>query len=83
MFLPSIQKFLNGTDEGIIANVMWSLSCIAMGDNDVIEEILDLECTDRIIACAGWENLSVKLRALSVIGLLLSGRDEQTMVTAC
>jgi len=67
-------------DVVVIKHTLWSIFYISDGDNLQIEEILAMNCTERIVELLSADDSDIKNTSLKIIGNLLSGLDHQTQV---
>lgn len=81
---PSLQvlkKLLHNTDEEVLKNACWTLSCLSDGPNKQIQAVID-ELNDtgvrRLVDLLNHPSTSVKLPALKVVGNIVTGNDSQT-----
>ena len=77
-----IQKLITVDDEEIVSDSLWALKSIAQnGDETVIEEITRMDCTKLFIGLANCQVVTVKFPAIGLLGLLLSGSEDQILVS--
>ena len=65
-------------DEEIISDCCWALSYISDGDNQRIQDILDLNILSTLINFLGHESNKINIPCLRTLGNIVTGNDLQT-----
>jgi importin subunit alpha-6/7 len=78
--LKIVPVVLTSTDEDILSDCCWALSYISDGDNQRIQDILDLNVLPRLISLLGHESSKVTIPSLRTLGNVVTGSDEQTQI---
>jgi len=76
-----LKYFLSKSEDAIVIRyTLWSIFYLSDGDSVQIEEVLAMNCNERIVELLSADNLDIKNTSLKIIGNLLSGLDHQTQV---
>ena len=59
---------------------LWSLSSISDGDICQIQEVLNLNCTKKILEMIDQDDMEITSSCLKIIGNLLTGCDKQNQI---
>jgi hypothetical protein len=76
--LPLLARLLKVNDEEVLINVLWTFSYLSDGENEKIQNIIDLGVVPDIINCTNKKTVNVATPALRCVGNMLTGTDIQT-----
>lgn len=71
-------ELLRCKDEGILSDCCWALSYIADGDNQRIQDILNLNIIPELIGLLSSESSNITIPCLRTLGSILAGTEAQT-----
>jgi hypothetical protein len=78
--LPAIASFIELKDEGVICDSIWALSYLTFGEENQLQDVLDLKILDKIIQLMRHEDIRTSMPALRTVGNLMTGNEKQTDV---
>eukprot|EP01016_Furgasonia_blochmanni_P014651 TRINITY_DN1773_c0_g4_i3.p1 TRINITY_DN1773_c0_g4~~TRINITY_DN1773_c0_g4_i3.p1 ORF type:complete len:437 (-),score=65.14 TRINITY_DN1773_c0_g4_i3:182-1492(-) len=76
--LPGLATFIELEDEDILYDTIWCLSHLTYGENDQIQDILNLKITKRICKLLKHKSPRIRHPALRTVANILTGNESQT-----
>lgn len=78
--LKVVPGLLHCQDESILSDCCWALSYISDGDNQRIQDILDLNIIPDLINLLSNESSNVTIPCLRTLGSIVAGTESQTQI---
>ena len=78
--LPTLARLINSTDEEVLIDACWALSCLSDGTNDNIQAVIEAEVVTRLVELLAHPSPTVQTPALRTIGNIVTGDDLQTQL---
>mmetsp|Transcript_5216 Transcript_5216/g.15597 ORF Transcript_5216/g.15597 Transcript_5216/m.15597 type:complete len:539 (+) Transcript_5216:58-1674(+) len=78
--LPMLASLVRDDDEEVIADACWALSYLSDGDNNQVQEVIEMQVVRRLVELLNHEKTAIQIPALRTIGNIVTGNDDQTQV---